>query len=466
MSVNASKAKQSRMALRLASSLALLAMTGCVTRPTASEIPVSQAGVAFDRNGEIGSFAEGLADPATGRAVTADDPVRVASISKLLVGIGVMKLVETGKLRLDDDVSTGLGWTLRNPAFPERPITLRMLLSHTSSVRDHDDQYAIPLGHSVQEVMSAPTSWDSKHAPGDGYFTYSNLNFPIIASIMERVTGERFDVWMRREVLDPMKLDACYNWPTCSDAAVARAVVLTQDGKPIKDDLGGRQPDCPVYVEDGPCDLGRWTLGDNGALFAPQGGLRISMRDLARVGRMLLNGGTLDGVRIISVESVETLLTPVWRFDGGNGETDHAFYCTYGLATQHIPTPVQGCRDDPAADGVRRVGHAGDAYGVRSGLWIDRARGTGVAYFVSGLSDDPPRGTSAYRAAEEAALKRTLKNGAPARGGPSSGATAAGRAPSAWRRHSPPAARGCRRSGEAAGRSARCGDGDRCAVPC
>ncbi len=55
-----------------------------------------------------------------------------------------------------------------------------------------------------------------------------------------------------------------------------------------------------------------------------------------------------------------------------------------------------------------RVGHAGDAYGLRSGLWIDRVRGTGVAYFVTGLSDEPPRGKSAYRAAEEAAMKRAI----------------------------------------------------------
>ena len=387
---------------------ALFAMLGCATAPQKPEAVVSQAGVAFDRNGEIGSFAEGLADPANGRAVTAHDPVRVASISKLLVGIGVMKLVESGKLDLDRDVSEQLGWTLRNPAFPTRPLTLRMLLSHTSSVRDHDDQYAIPLGQTVRSVMSAPTSWDASHGPGEGYFTYSNLNFPIVASIVERATGERFDIWMRREVLEPMKLDACYNWPTCSDAAIKRAVVLMQDGKAIKDDLGGRQPDCPVYVEDGPCDLNLWKLGENGALFAPQGGLRISMRDLARVGRLLLNGGTLDGVRIVSPRSVESLLTPVWRFDGRNGSTDHAFYCSYGLATQQIPTAVPGCKDDPAGDGVPRIGHAGDAYGVRSGLWIDQVRGTGVAYFVSGLSDDPPRGTSAYRAAEEASLKRAL----------------------------------------------------------
>ena len=377
--------------------------------PAAVATAISQAGVAFDRNGERGSFADGLADPKTARAITPDDPVRVASISKLGVAIGVMQLVERGKLDLDADVSARLGWNLRNPAFPNRPITLRMLMSHTSSVRDHDDQYAIPLGGSVRAVMADPHSWDLKHGPGDGYFAYGNLNFPIIASIVERATGERFDLWMRRDVLEPMKLDACYNWPTCSDLAVARAVVLMQNGEAVRDDLAGKRPDCPVFVTEGEaCDLSRWRLGENGALFAPQGGLRISARGLARIGRMLLNGGTLDGVRILSPQSVETLVTPVWRFNGRNGATDHGFYCNYGLATQQIPTARRGCDDDPAGDGRARVGHAGDAYGLRSGLWIDRERGTGVAYFVTGLSENPPRGRSAYRAAEEAAFSRAL----------------------------------------------------------
>ena len=164
-----------------------------------------------------------------------------------------------------------------------------------------------------------------------------------------------------------------------------------------------------MFVDKGPCDLGRWRLGENGALFAPQGGLRISMNDLARVGRMLLNGGTLDGIRILSPKSVETMLAPEWRFDGRNGETDKGFYCTYGLAVQLIPTGMQGCKDDPAGDRIFRMGHAGDAYGLRSGLWIDRLHGVGVAYFVTGLSDDPPRGKSAYRAAEESALRRSLQ---------------------------------------------------------
>src|SRR4051812_26483852 len=293
--------------------LSALVLTSCATVPREPP-PHAEVGIAFDRTQEIASFADGVADPATGRLVTIDDPVRVASISKLVTAVGVMQLVEAGKLSLDADVSTWLGWPLRNPAFPDRAITLTMLLSHTSSVRDHDDQYAIPLGQTVQGAMADPRSWDLKHGPGDNYFTYGNMNFPIVASIVERATGERFDKWMRGHVLEPMKLDACYNWPTCSDAGVARAVELDgPDRKPLKDDLHGARPACPVLVTDGPCDLTRWKLGENGGLFAPQGGLRISMSGLARVGQMLLNGGTIDGARILSPASVDALFTQIWR---------------------------------------------------------------------------------------------------------------------------------------------------------
>ena len=165
-----------------------------------------------------------------------------------------------------------------------------------------------------------------------------------------------------------------------------------------------------MFVNDGdPCDLKLWRPGENGALFAPQGGLRISARGLARVGRMLLDGGMLDGVRILTQPSVETLLAQVWRNDGHNGDTDHGFYCSYGLATQQIPTPVAGCSDDPGTGGALLVGHAGEAYGLRSGLWIDRARGRGIAYFVTGLPADPPRASgSAFRAAERKAFRRVF----------------------------------------------------------
>ena len=389
--------------------IALVLLAGCATPNGQSQDGGVEVGVAFDRSGERGSYAVGMADPASGRAVTADDPVRVASVSKLLVAIGVMKLVEQQRLDLDRDVSHYLGWSLRNPAYPRDPVTMRMLLSHTSSLRDHDDQYAIPLMGSLRTVLSDTNSWDAAHRPGSGYFAYANLNFPAVASVVERVTGERFDRWMRREVLEPMRIDACFNWPTCSDAAVARAVVLTQAGVPVRDDLRGKRPECPVLAaSDGSCDLSHWKAGENGALFAPQGGLRISARGLGRVGRMLLNGGVLDGVQVLAPASVAEMLRPQWRFDGRNGATEEGFYCSYGLASQQIGTHALGCDDDVAGDRQTWVGHAGEAYGLRSGIWIDRTNGVGIAYFRTGLSDDPPHGRTAFKAAEEAAFLRTL----------------------------------------------------------
>jgi CubicO group peptidase (beta-lactamase class C family) len=384
-----------------------LLLGGCAAIPEPASSTLTEASVAFDRTGERGSLAAGLADPATGRPLSIDDPVRIASVSKLVVAIGVLKLVETGQLDLDRDVSEYLGWPLRNPAFPGRSVTVRQLLSHTSGARDGDDIYVVPLGDKLRDTMARADAWDTAHPPG-AYFTYANLNFPLVGSVIERITNERFDLWMRRELLNPMRIDACFNWPSCSDAAVKRAVVLMQDGKPVRDDLRGTRPECPVVpTADGGCDLRLWTPGENGALFSPQGGLRISARGLARVGRMLLNSGTLDGVRILSPKSVDTMLRPLWVFDGKNGETDEGFYCSYGLATQQIATGLAGCRDDPLGDGRQWAGHAGEAYGLRSGLWIDRSSGTGVAYFTTGLAEDPPRGRTAFRAAEEAAFARS-----------------------------------------------------------
>ena len=371
--------------------LLMLVLAGCTTAPKTWS---SEVRVAFDARQVLQVSTHGAADHATGRRVTADDPVRVASISKLVVALGVMRLVEAGTLDLDRDVSTVIGWPLRNPAFPDTPITLRHLLSHTSSLRDGVD-YTIPYGGTVRQALANPKAWDAGHAPGT-YFTYANLGFPVIAAVMETATGARFDALMKRLVFDPLKLDACFNWVTCSDAKVARHVVLySETGVVRRDDLHGRRPDCPVFTAAG-CDLTTYRLGDNGALFSPQGGMRISMRDLARIGRVLL----ADGAGLITPQTIAQMTAAAWTSNGSNGDTEGGFYCSYGLAVQRLAT-VTGCNDDVFADGRLRIGHAGEAYGLRSGLWIDPARRTGVAYFATAVPDTAPRGTSAYTEVEE-----------------------------------------------------------------
>ncbi len=372
--------------------------------------PVARVRITFDRAGETAAQAQGLADVAANRIISVDDPARIASISKLVMTIGVMRLVEQGKLHLDADVSKQLGWTLRNPAFPDRPITLRMLLSHTSSLTDAAGYWNVPLGSSTRILTDAPKAWDAEHSPGT-YFRYTNLNFPLVAQLMERATGERFDLLMQRLVMKPLQLDACFSWSGCSDTAIRHAVVLYDaEGVAEKDDLHGVRPDCPVIAIEGEsCDLARYKAGTNGALFSPQGGLRISVRDLAKIGRLLLNDGTLDGVRILKPTSVRMMTTPVWTWNGSNGEIGEddepnrgGFFCGYGLATQHLASgDGKQCRDDLFGDGRKRIGHSGNAYGLLSGLWIDREHGTGVAYFATGVANDSSGKHSAFSAVEE-----------------------------------------------------------------
>lgn len=380
------------------------AFAGCTERSLETPAPppaVSYAWVTFDNGSLRKSGASGLADRAEKRLLTVDDPVRVASISKLVVALGVMRLVEQGRIDLDEDVSKRLGWSLRNRAYPQTPITLRLLLSHRSSLKDDGDGYVIPLGRSLRDVLAGDAVFDAEHAPGT-YFRYANLNFPVIASAMERATGERFDRLMARLVLKPLGLDACFNWTTCSAVTVARGVVLYHsDGSVRKDDLESRRSKCQVSSLAAECDLGSYVLGTNGALFSPQGGLRISARDLAKVGQMLLDRGQYRGRPFLSAANIDALMRPAWIFDGTNGDTSGGFYCAYGLAAQILPTAVPGCRDDLLGDGRILTGHAGDAYGLRSGLWIDRKRGIGIAYFATNNGADAAQGSSSYRAIEE-----------------------------------------------------------------
>ncbi|PSJ36656.1 serine hydrolase domain-containing protein [Allosphingosinicella deserti] len=382
--------------------LLALALSGCAAVPRAAAPPphAAYAWVTFDAARPTGSGADGFADRAAGRRLTVGDPVRVASISKLVVALGVMRMVEAGNLDLDADVSRWLGWPLRNPAFPDRPITLRLLLSHRSSLQDEVD-YVIPLDRTVQAALADPKAFDAAHPPGT-FFRYSNLNFPVVATVMEKASGERFDRLIQRLVLEPLALDACFNWTTCSERAIDRAVILyAQDGEILRDDLKGAPPPCPVTpAADGSCDWNAYRIGTNGALFSPQGGLRISAAGLAGVGQLLLRDGRLpDGTPFLSPASLAEMTRGEWRSDGENGATDENFYCAYGLAVQILAACAPG--DDPFGDGVPRVGHAGDAYRVRSGLWVDRASGTGVAYFATGIAEDAPRGRSAYRTIEE-----------------------------------------------------------------
>ena len=136
--------------------------------------------------------APGIADPATRRAATPDDPVRIASISKLVVAIGVMRLVEQGRLDLDSDVSTnGSAGACATRPFP----TGRSPFAYCCRTPVRCATMTINMSSRWADRCTGarrPASWDPA-TPRARLFQYANLNFPIVASMIERVTGERFD---------------------------------------------------------------------------------------------------------------------------------------------------------------------------------------------------------------------------------------------------------------------------------
>src|SRR3990167_6104397 len=163
------------------------------------------------------SRADGLADIAAGRAMTVNTPVRVASISKLAAALGFMMLVERGRVGLDDDVGDVLGFTLRHPLFPKARITPRRLLSHTSGLRD-GPSYPVAFGRPLSAAFTpGGVQWDdgawfgpANEPPGDG-FAYCNTGFAVLAQVMEKVSGERFDRFMTGRLFRPLGLGCGYN---------------------------------------------------------------------------------------------------------------------------------------------------------------------------------------------------------------------------------------------------------------
>ncbi|MEM7570399.1 MAG: serine hydrolase, partial [Pseudomonadota bacterium] len=123
----------------------------------------------------------------------ASRPMRVASISKLAVAIVAMSLVEEGTLDLDQDISEILGWTLRHKLHPDVAITARMLLSHQSGLSDGAD-YQIALPATLQQLMSDERFYELPYAPGT-YFKYANINYGVLGTVMEAVSGERA-IWI------------------------------------------------------------------------------------------------------------------------------------------------------------------------------------------------------------------------------------------------------------------------------
>lgn len=372
--------------------------------------PVEPAAVAVAFNRELIEplIVEGLADRSTGRAVKANDPVRIASISKLVMALAAMRLVDEGKIDLDADVSDYLGWKLRNPSYPDVPITLAQIMSHRSSLRDGAD-YIIPLGDSLQEKLADPRAWYADAPPGEAPFEYANIGSPVAATVLEAASGERYDRLLERTVFAPLGINACLNWVGCSQEQVDRAVVLYRStGEVARDDAADRPPHCAIPVAKGvACTLDDYVPGTNASVFSPQGGVRIGMMDLAKLGQAIM----------LSKENGLLSDETVMRWGSSAAETyngDQSFFCFYGYHLQMIQEFESGCVtklfggfDDPHFDDPY-FGHAGEAYGLRSGLWFDARGNKGLAYFVTAVPDRTSEEEGGFAAEEIELVRRAV----------------------------------------------------------
>jgi CubicO group peptidase (beta-lactamase class C family) len=388
--------------------------------------PLASLSVLAVRDGKIvyeGQF--GVARMRTGRPVTARTMFRIASVSKMMTTLALMKLVEYGAVRLDEDVGTYLGYPLRNPHFPDRPITLRQLLTHTSSLRD-DAGYSWGADTALKDVLvpggarhGKGAMWARDAAPGR-YFTYCNLGWGVIGTVMERVTGERFDLLMRRLLLRPMGLRGGYNPAAFTAGELADTATLyrrrTTDTE-VWDPAGPWIAQVDDYDEQGPvapAGIERYVPGTNGTLFSPTGGLRISARDLGKVMLMLIGGGLHEGRRILRADTIALMFAEHWRFDGTNGDTLNGLYHSWGLGAQRFPD-VDGAGNRLVEGGhFAAVGHLGDAYGLVATFAVDLEHRNGIVSLIGGFGTDPERDPGRYSAhtrAEETILT-TLYRGA------------------------------------------------------
>ena len=345
---------------------------------------------------------------------------RMASISKLVTTLGVMKLVEDGKLALDTDISAYLGYKLRNPNFPADAITLRMLLTHTSSLRDEGGYYwEAKLNVNIKDVLLPDGRlfgdgrvWAKNAKPGS-YFQYANFPWGIVATVMERATNERFDRLMRRLLLDPMDLRGGFHPADFTKDELDNTATLYRkrteiNGKDVWNPTGPWvvQVDDYVTAAPEPRALNDYLIGTNGTLFGPQGNCRLSAAGLGKIMLMLMNDGKIDGKQILKKQSVVQMLSRQWRFDatsnnGSNGYGGHQDAMNaWGLGNQQFLDISGAGSGDRLVEGggFMAVGHTGDAWGLTSALVFDRAKKNGMIFLVGGPGFDPETQSGKYSA--------------------------------------------------------------------
>ena len=376
------------------------ALSGLVSR---REAP-GGAAILFRGTDIVWSGAQGQThapDTADGPPMRPSTKARVASISKVATALTLIRLAEQGRVDLDYDASVHLGFTLRHPAYPDAPITPRMILSHCAGLRD-GESYRGVVGETLAGYLQpGGRNWDdgSRWAKQDvplGHFSYCNLAMGLIAQMVEVISGMRFDLCAKQLVFDPLGLGCGFNWSGVPDADAAAGATLyrRKSGAGWEDANWEIQLDAdpmanprPTFFADPGLSLADYVVGTNGLMFSPQGGLRASVEDLAVIGMALTGAKPL-----LAPATRKMLAEPQWTYreEPVNGDTFGGAFQGFGTGVHRL---IPGAKCPIPGLSTTMIGHYGEAYGLFGGLWVDPVSQAGFAWFVTGSHHEPAAGS-------------------------------------------------------------------------
>lgn len=279
---------------------------------------------------------------------------RIASISKSFSAVTIMQLIEQKKLSLDDDFGKLLGFPVRNPRFPDKVITLRMVMSHTSSINDSQGYFELDLINPAKNPNFGKCYSD--FGPGEKY-VYCNLNYNMVGTVIERITGERFDMRIRNHILKPLGLYGGY----CVDSLDAsRFTTLYSYDAAVSKLVPTPEAYAPRRAE-----IARYVMGYSTPVFSPTGGMKIGAEDLCKYMMMHMNDGAYNGVRIMSAESAQLMRRPISSEEG------------YGLAMRESSDLIPG---------EVMKGHTGTANGLYSAMFYEPNKKFGFVVITNGCT--------------------------------------------------------------------------------
>lgn len=281
------------------------------------------------------------------------DIFRIASISKSFSATSIMQLRELRKLSLNDDFSNLVGFKIRNPKYPNTIITLKMVMSHTSSLNDSQGYFNFDAINPAKNPNYIKCY--NSYEPGKGY-EYCNLNYNLIGAVIEKLSGERFDQYVKHHVLDPLKLYGGY----CVDSLAKTRFATLYEYDTVSRKL---TPD-PVAYAPRSEEIKNYVLGYATPIFSPTGGMKISATDLTKYMLMHMNYGRYNGVRIISKKSEKLMQKKVADEEGG-----------YGLALRASHDLILG---------EAMMGHTGSAYGLSSAMFFQPKKKFGFVVITNG----------------------------------------------------------------------------------